>query len=173
MNAEKINRCLKRLRYDRDAFTEIYNFYLPKIKKRVLFRFGQKVDFEDVAHELFTKLITGDDFHYVESPTSWIYRICDNLCIDYLKKKGQTVNIDDVPPSELICEAPETENGEFENEGFFAIISSLDERSRQVIKLRHFDGYNLKEIAVLLNIPHANVRKIYSRALKKLKKILK
>ena len=48
-------------------------------------------------------------------------------------------------------------------------LKMLEKDERELIYLVHWDGYNLKEIAEILGVSHANARKKYSRTIKKLK----
>ena len=171
MKPEAFNRLLRELKTSERAFRQIYEYYLPKIKYHVYRKYGNDVDFEDVAHELFTKLIRMESPPNVDNPTAWIYKICDNIILDEFRKNKQTLPID-----ERTASAPtaggftlsETET----NSDFFALLSQLDGESAEIVKLVIWDGYNLKEVSQLLNLSHGATRQKYSRALKKLKKYL-
>ena len=52
-------------------------------------------------------------------------------------------------------------------------IDKLDEKYRTILSLKLIEGYEYKEISNLLKIQEATTRKIFSRARKKLIKIIK
>ena len=53
------------------------------------------------------------------------------------------------------------------------ILKDLNETEREIIYLYYWEGYNQNEIADMLTLTPSNVRQIHSRAIKKLKNILK
>ena len=171
MKADVFNRLLKQLKGSEQAFRQIYEYYLPRIKYHVASKYGSRVDFEDVAHDLFTKLIRMESPPEVQSPTAWIYRICDNIVLDKLRRTRGEVEL-----NESISAAPITgsltEAEVDSNADFFKILSHLDNESSQLVRLVVWDGYNLKEAAQILKIGYGAARQRYSRALKKLKDYL-
>lgn len=169
MNADTFNRYLSELKTSEAAFRKIYEYYLPKLKVHILSRFGRQVDFEDVAHDLFTKLIRADALPWVENPTAWMYKICDNLALDHLRRKDNGVPLDERIASGLEGESRLNAEGDT---GFFDLLDRLDGDEREIVKLIIWEGYNLKEGAKLLKISHGAARQKYSRALKKLKGLL-
>ena len=171
MNAETFNKYLKQIRNSERAFREIYEYYLPKIKYHVKAKYGNGVDFEDVAHDVFTKLIRLADPPEVENPTAWIYRICDNAANDQLAAKRGEVPLDEKigvsPPASVVTiSAAESESD------YFSLVNKLPEDDAEIVILVTWEGYNLKEAADILGLTHGAARQKYSRALKKLKAIL-
>ena len=107
----------------------------------------------------------------VENPTAWVFKICDNLVLDEMRKNQPTLPIEEQVVSASTTGSltvAETES----NTDFFSLLSRLDEESATIVKLSVWDGYNLKEIAKILNLSHGTARQKYSRALKKLKNYL-
>lgn len=167
MNAEEFNRCLRLLRESEGAFRRIYEYYLPRIKRHLLSRFGRKVDFDDVAHEVFTRLLRSTP-QYVEKPNAYIYRMCDNLALDEIRRRQRFAPLD-----ERFAMADDGAEGLPDGGGFFAIIDKLDGGDREIIELTEWEGYSLKEAAELLGIGYGAARQRRARAFKKLKAILK
>lgn len=171
MRPQDFNRLLRQLKTSEAAFREIYEYYLPRIKYRVVSKYGGRVDFEDVAHDVFTKLIRMEAPPEVQSPNAWIYRICDNAVMDALRRTGREVGL-----NEDILSAPQTGPltvGEVEADSdFFSVLSHLGKEDAELVRLVIWEGYNLKEAAGLLGMGHGAARQRYSRALKKLKDYL-
>jgi len=170
MNSETFNRYLRQIKSSEEAFRKIYEYYLPKLKYRVVSRYGRQVDFEDVAHDLFMKLIRTEDPPYVENPTAWIYRICDNIAYDHIRRRNRDVSLDDY----LTATLPGGEGVERSEEAsdFFGVLSNLDKDDRELVAMVLWEGFSLKECAEMLGAGYGAVRQRYSRALKKLKKHL-
>lgn len=169
MNSDKFNRYLAQLRTSEAAFKKIYEYYLPKLKVHVKAKFGNRVDFEDVAHDVFTRLIRADNLPEVESPTAWMYKICDNIALDHLRKNRYSMPFDEGIAS---CSIEEEKYSAEGDGGYFSVLDHLQGEEREIVKLVTWDGYNLKEVSKILNVSHGSARQKYSRALKKLKSFL-
>lgn len=91
MNAHKFNRLLQSIRSDRQAVTEIYAEYFPKIVIHLTRRFGKLISAEDIAQETFLSLLTTKEFKPVEYPTTWLYHMADNKAIDKLRSQHKEV----------------------------------------------------------------------------------
>ncbi len=70
----------------------IYRRYAPLVYRRILRLFGES-EAEEVLHEVFMKVIErGDTFRQESSPTTWLYRITTNHCLNRLrntKRRGE------------------------------------------------------------------------------------
>ncbi len=128
------------------------------------------MEFEDVAHEFFTRLIRMEKPPWVDNPTAWVYKICDNIALDLIRKNGFSDTIDE--RTAISAQAQEDFDSIEENSAFFAVLRNIDEEDAQLVKLVIWDGYNIKEAAKIMGINHGAARQRYSRALKKLKKYL-
>ena len=172
MNTEAFNRYLRQIRNSEQAFCKIYEYYLPKIKYHVISKYGNSVDFEDVAHDAFTRIIRLENPPEVENPTAWIYKICDNVANDHLQKKRGQISLDErleAPPPASVITISSAES----DLDYFTLLSMLDASDAEIVRLVTWEGYNLKEAADIMGISHGAARQRYSRALKKLGALLK
>ncbi len=166
MDAQKFNRLLKKIKYDKSALEVIYNEFSSKLKAYILRRFGKLINPDDVLQEIFLKLLEIDIPNFVEYPTTWLYKIASNCIVDILRRTH--------PEEELI----EEKFAEFEientivNDDVKNALLQLDKESQQILYMHYWEGYRFKEIAISLNLSYSNVRVKASRAYKKLKKYL-
>ncbi len=168
MDGKTFNGLLAKIKTDERAFRKIYEYYLPKIKYRILSKYGGQVDWEDVAHEFFVRLLKMPAPPFVESPTAWVYRSCENIAYDLVKNQNRFTELD-----ERTASAPDLNSASDEESDFFSALNLLEGDDREIVKLVIWDGYNLKEASAMLGLTHAAGRQKYSRALKKLKKLTK
>lgn len=169
MNAKRFNRCLSLISQDERAFREIYEYYLPKVKCHVLTRYGRQVDFEDVAHDLFTRLIGMKNPPEVANPTAWILRIADNVCLDAIRKSKYSSPFDDNLAAPTEAYGYGTTERVDSNSAFFAILQKLKPDDAELMTLVFWYGYSLKDCAEILGITYPSARQRYSRALKQLR----
>lgn len=164
MDTREFNSKLKRIKYDAEAFDELYQYYARRIVFHLSATYGRELA-EDVSHEFFIKLISGKiDYTYIEKPTIWVYKCCENLAKTKIRLDSKYEPLyDNVDYKEQFYESIEVKIG----------IDKLDQLSKKIIFMYYWEGYNLEEISEILKIKYATVRKRHSRAIAKLKKILK
>ena len=124
-------------------------------------------DAEDICQDTFVKLLCGNvHFTSPEHEKAWIIRTASNACKDLLKSAhhSRTCALEACGDYAV----PETEN-----EGsILAAVAQLPEHYREVLYLHYFEGYSLKELSALLNIPAATAGTRLARGREKLKAIL-
>lgn len=168
MNNRDLKESFKKIRNgDKEAFVLVYN-ELKKPVFTVVFRIvGDISAAEDITQEVFVKLFVSPPDSSVNNPRAWVFKIAHNLSIDALRKKQQSLNIDDI---ELVAD-----------DAFEQIVTRLDIESainrltdteRQVISLHLNGGLTFTEISAIMNLSQSAVYRNYRKALKTLRRIL-
>ena len=83
-----------------------------------------------------------------------------NLCIDALRKHHKTIDISQLPDEEDL-----SDDGE-QIEQMLKVIDSLPSTQRTILRMRHLQGMEMREIALVLGSTEVAVRKTLSRARK-------
>lgn len=166
MEVNYFNYLLRVLKYNQKAFTALYNYYFPRIVVHISNVFNDEKLGEDIAQEFFIKLFKMNYSKFVVYPTAWVYKICDNLAKDVLKKEIPTSEYDDNSENRVNFDESFVANCELTEK-----LTQLNDVTQRIIYLIYWEGYSLKEISELLKIKYSTVRQLYSRGLKKLKKI--
>jgi RNA polymerase sigma-70 factor (ECF subfamily) len=166
MEVNYFNYLLRVLKYNQKAFTALYNYYFPRIVVHISNVFNDEKLGEDIAQEFFIKLFKMNYSKFVVYPTAWVYKICDNLAKDVLKKEIPTSEYDDNSENRVNFDESFVANCELTEK-----FTQLNDVTQRIIYLIYWEGYSLKEISELLKIKYSTVRQLYSRGLKKLKKI--
>ena len=109
---------------------------------------------------------------------TWIFSIAANLTVDEYRKKRrwlrifrplgkEALNLPDGSrsPDETLLE--EERRSEIEK-----VLQMLPIEQRQVLILKHLEGFKFKEIAQILGIPKGTVKSRMARGLKRLKEVL-
>lgn len=169
---------------DKDAFAEVYDFYVIKIFRFIYLKTSSKETAEDITSEVFLrswKYLSGTE---VDGETlkfdkvgPLLYKIARNLVIDfYRKKKSQNlVEIDETLRNNL----PDY------NQDIIADISlkqeieilkksleKLKDEYREIIILRHVEDLSMPEIAEITGKSEGTVRVLLHRAIKSLTKAM-
>lgn len=130
---------------------------------------GDREEARDLAQETFVKALEGLDTFNTRMPfRSWLYRVCANASIDYLRRrvKRQPVPVETVAAEEpggygvvIELRGPEREipeNVSLSNETALTVREALKElpaNYRAVIVLHHMEGLSYAEIGQVLGVP--------------------
>ncbi len=126
---------------------------------------GNTDEAEDIAQDAMVKLWLMRE--QLTLPIAGMASIVTrNLCIDALRKKHQTVDIAQLPD-----EADFSDDGE-QIEQMLKVIDSLPSTQRTILRMRHLQGMEMREIALVLGSTEVAVRKTLSRARKVVRKRL-
>lgn len=120
---------------------------------------GNTDEAEDIAQDAMVKLWLMRE--QLTLPIAGMASIVTrNFCIDALRKKHQTIDIAQLPD-----EADFSDDGE-QIEQLLKVIDSLPSTQRTILRMRHLQGMEMREIALVLGSTEVAVRKTLSRARK-------
>lgn len=163
---------------DRAAFGELYELYGRKLYAYFSYNLGsQQHAAEDLTEEVFLKLLEKiDGFRFTGVPfTAWMYRIAHNHLVDYVRhqKRETAFSLEETPPSLEPCDSQEEElELRLSSQGLKEALHQLTFEQRQVILLRFVQDLSIADTARIMGKGEDAVKKLQSRALKSLKRIL-
>ena len=144
------------------------------IHKDKLYRFARRIlvsDDEafDVVQDILMKLWEKrNDLTEIQNIEAYAMRMVNNECISRLRKHEVRENFKNQQPNEFATE----HRVEDLKPVILAYINQLPEKQRAVIHLKDVEEYELKEIAVALEMDDTAVRVNLTRARKKVKEQL-
>ena len=163
-------------RYERPVFSLIYRMVRDREAA------------EDLAQDSFVKVLNHIDRYRPEFKfSSWIFKIANNVAIDFLRKRQlDTVSMDGSPHAATAAEAEassfdvaarqETALDELEareiGTAIERAIAGLRPEYRSCIMLRHIEGRSYEEIAATLDLPLGTVKTYIHRARNELRAAL-
>jgi RNA polymerase sigma-70 factor (ECF subfamily) len=139
---------------------------------------GNREDAYDLSQEAFIRVYTNlGKLNPKRRFFSWFYTVLANLCKNHLRNReirGRYIrSVDDeteadsqvnpVPSPEILAERSERSLRLWQE------ISRLPYQFREIIVLKHFQGFSYREISEMLNIPLGSVMSRLYHARKKLK----
>lgn len=150
-----------------DSYDFFYKEYYSLIYGIVFSILKNKENTEDVVQEIFIKIYNLDKTKLPEKGTlSWIYTVSKNETFNYLRRKKQEVNIDDI--YELQEESSEIEEI-IDIHTYNKIISGLTEKEKEIVSLKILSNLTFKKIGQMLQMPTATVQWKYYKAVNSLK----
>lgn len=162
---------------DQVAFKKLMSRYRDSIFFMVLKIVHNRDDAEDLTIEAFGKAfnkIHKYDQRYAFS--TWLFKIATNNSIDFIRKKRlETTSLDkgiggddgDEMTIDVKSEALNPEEKMVKKQRAFSVrgnIEKLDDKYKQLIKLRYYEEYSYDEIAQELDLPLGTVKAQLYRA---------
>lgn len=154
------------------AKENIYRDYHSKVLGYIRSKINNLQDSEDLAADVFVKVYEKyDSFDNTKASVStWIFTITRNAVIDYFRTSK---DYDEVP--ETIAADTSVEDEVCNNDMLDSLakaLRNLDERERDIIVMRYYEGVSLKDIADKMGISYAYVRVLQNKALQALRDYL-
>ena len=99
----------------------------------------------------------------LHSPVDGLARVLvRNLCLDAIRRRKPREGIESLPPVAGNCNSDNLERERIER--MMAVVENLPDVPQTILRLRHMEGMEMKDIARLLQMEEAAVRKALSRA---------
>lgn len=158
------------LKDDRQSFEQVLILIQPKLLAFAYSILKNQSSAQDALQDSLIAIVKGINklkdhrkFH------AWIYQVTRNKCLDMIRKNQKHNNHSDI---ESIQE-PSIEDGSRDSEiDMMSMISQLPHKQKNIIHLFYYDGFNVIEIAQILNIPAGTIKSLLYDARQTLKQLL-
>jgi RNA polymerase sigma factor (sigma-70 family) len=166
-------------RRDAEALGRFFDASFPYVYSLAYRLTGNREAAEDVAQDVFLKVYRAADRLDVDRhPRPWLTTITYNACRDAARRSSARPETPTDPTTigerNASGDTPEDALMGKEKERLIeAALLALDEESRAVVILHDYCGTPHDEIAGIMGLSHAAVRKRYSRALKQMEKTIR
>lgn len=167
---------------DIDSFNELYRRHKTPLYRFILNSCNNDATAAELFQDVWARVVNGRHGYSSSAPfAAWLYRIARNRIVDSYRSTNSNplhaaVQLEDdsqvtqlqtpLQPDEI------TELSTRENALSIA-LASLPENQREVVLLRHIAGFNLQEIAELVNENSETVKSRLRYAFTKLRKQLR
>ncbi|MEK5450972.1 RNA polymerase sigma factor [Paenibacillus sp. FSL R7-0331] len=147
------------------AYSLIIEHFQRPIYLYCYYLLGSRGEAEDAAQDIFLKAMEHiGGFRQTVSFSAWLYRIARNHCTDLLKKRSKGFRL-----FAMYRQQAETEgSGPALTDRVHELLTLLTAEERQILLLRALENYNFEQIAVVVGMNPARVRKKYERLRDKL-----
>ena len=171
-------------RGDADAFEQLLLEHQKHVYNLCYRMAGNPDDAMDLSQETFLRAWRClDQYQFASAFSTWLYRLCSNICIDFLRRRRrqQTVPLtfEDADGEEQTYAVPDAQplpeeqvELKLTRETLAAAMAQLLPEHRAVLQLRVVNEMSYEQIADVLDIQIGTVKSRLSRARNQLKKIL-
>lgn len=165
---------VEKAKTDAEAFSTLYEKYLPQIFGYVSRRIGDREEVEDLVSNIFLKVVENIGKFNAEKSSfkTWLYTITTNTMIDYFRtRKKTTADIEFMENTMDPNPNPhEHASKQQDQEKVLSVISGLSERHQQILMLKYFSDLGTIELAQALGVTENNVYVLINRALQAFEK---
>ncbi len=154
------------------ALRSLYERIHPAVYGYALSLIKNTHDAEDILQETFLSIHrAAGDYQPSGKPMAWIFTIAKNHALMKLRSRAKEEPLPETPIEDTAAFA---QIKSIEARAvLLAALKTLSDEERQIVSLYCVAGLKNREIAALMDLPLGTVLSKYSRALKKLRAILK
>lgn len=173
-------------RKNQSAYTKLMGYYRESLFYLMLKMCNNMYDAEDLTLEAFGKAFHNLDKYTTDSAFStWLFKIATNNCVDYLRKKKNSLltysillenndsEVYEVPLASDWKSPYEYLEDKQRRDYLGKIIKTLTPKYKNILELRYFKEYSYEEIAQELSLPIGTVKTLLYRAKAALEEKLK
>lgn len=146
----------------RQSFTELFEFFAPRIKSYLMRLGSDDIQAEELAQEvMITVWRKAEQFDRKQaSPSTWIFRIARNRRIDaFRRQKSLNAEADEPALSPAALPTPEDSYEAVEIEAKVqSALLELPAEQKKLVKAAFFDGLSHVEIATRFKLPLGTVK---------------
>jgi RNA polymerase sigma-70 factor (ECF subfamily) len=131
-------------------------------------RLGSRSDAQEIAQEVYVKLLTMTDLERVESPRAFLFRMAINQSVDYLRKRAVRANVPPPPAGENLHATPLPEQHLWAGQQWKNVQAALRElpaKTSQAFVMHVLEGRDFSAIAEGMKLSERMVRYHVSRAM--------
>lgn len=160
---------------DSEAFAQLYDAYVERVYRYILFRVSEDETTEDLVSQVFLKAWQSlDRYKLGSSPfIAWLYTIARNLVIDFYRAKKDFLPLEKARALPSDMQSPDQEvEARFDLEAMRDGLQSLTGDQQQVLILKYIAGLPNENIAKIMNKQEGTIRGLQMRALQTLSKYM-
>lgn len=151
---------------DKQAYTDIIHRFQRQIYLYCYYLLRSEEEAKDAAQDIFIKGLKHiNSFVYTESLSAWLFKIAKNHCTDLVKKK---IKEHKSLAEYLVNKEQEQVQENRYTDLIHGLLDKLQLEERQILLLRSLEKHSYDEIASIMDLKPATIRKKYERIRKKL-----
>ena len=178
MEKLELNDLMNRIQKDRDemAFSEIFDFFAPKINAYFIQNRIKIESSEELTQEVLSTVWVKSNLYDSKKSalSTWIFTIARNKKIDFFRKNSK-INFQEEDVREFLYQDREVDHirGNEAKKQIERINNELDEQQKIIIKMNFFENKSHKKIADELEIPLGTVKSRIRQILTKMQGLLR
>jgi RNA polymerase sigma-70 factor (ECF subfamily) len=131
-------------------------------------RLGSRADAQEIAQEVYVRLLTMNDLAHVDSPRAFLFRMAINQSVDYLRKRAVRANMPPEPAEADLHAPPLPEQHLWVSQQWKKVQAALRElpaKSSRAFVLHVVEGRDFSAIASDMKLSERMIRYHVSHAM--------
>ena len=149
---------------------EYYRLYGPMVLRRCRKLLGDEEKALDAMQEVFVKLVLNQKRLKGDYPSSLLYRIATNICLNVIRDQRQFFSLENEDILVKIAESDEKENRAIVDSLLEFVFRREKKSTREIAVMFFVDGMTLNEVAIESGLSVSGVRKRLRQLKERLKK---
>lgn len=137
----------------------LWDRYGPMVLRRCRFLLRDEDEAMDLCQDVFVNVMERRDGLRATYPSSLLYRIATNLCLNRLRDRSRAAQPTDDTVLDAIARAEDTMEGSLAQVLLDRLFGRHPESSRTIAVLHHVDGLTLAQVAREVGLSVSGVRK--------------
>lgn len=170
LDSKRINHYIKQTANGNEsAFDKLFVYTYENMKHIAKFYLKNKSNADDVLVEFYKIILDKvNSFDSKENGYNWMYTIAKNLALDDNKKNNKIEYINDG-----YCEIEDNSFQPLKTLIVEEAMAILNDKEKELLYRLYWEGYTIKEIASINNVPISTIYTQRARIYKKMKNFLK
>lgn len=149
-------------RGDNASFKRLYELYKDRVFSLCIHMTGDSEEAKELTQQIFVKVHTHSrSFAFKSSFRTWLFRLCMNTCLDYLRQRKRRRAPEEDADKSLSAQHFSTIEERIDRDHIALIvrntIQDLSPKLREVIVLRYLEGLSYEEMADVLEVSSGTV----------------
>lgn len=157
---------------DNRYFEELYERYSEKVYRKCYSFVSDGPKAEDLAHDIFLKVITKlGTFKENSRFSTWLYSITYNYCMDSIRRSKRLKEEGMYEGFDFVEEEVDYEFQRMQSEGLRKSLEEIAPEEKAMLLMKYQDNFSVKEIAETFNISESATKMRLLRTKEKMKKL--
>lgn len=157
------------MKRETETFKNDYLPLQPAMQRMAESILGNEDEAADVVQDCFVTLWNDRErLSHVVNREAWCITLVKRRCIDVMRRRRPTVDIDE----RMLAAEDDSAATDERIKLALKLVDSLPERQARAVRLKHFDALDTTAIATTLGITEGNVYTLLSRAYQNLKQMI-
>lgn len=154
-----------------DQFMALYDLYMDKIYRFLLYRINHRETAEDLTSQTFLKAFDAIGSFDVSKGTfqAWLYKIAYNLLVDHYRKSKPTLDLTYAEQTASNDKSEQLAEEYFNQKQVKELLHNLPEATQELIILRIWEELPYAEISKILDKSEDSLKMQFSRAISSLR----
>ncbi len=158
---------------DKEAFNELVSRWQNRLFNYAYKVTGSEAAAWDIVQETWFAIIKGiKKLNNVSVFPRWAFRIVNNKCTDWLRKSKTRDKLSARLESQAHNKTQQVFDSDNKTESLTTAVEKLDPDRRALLELRYHEGFDIAQIARILDVPEGTVKSRLHRTVEQLKQIV-